>query len=367
MILGFSIAILTAAVMAVLLWSVQRRGAGVLPEAGELERAVYRDQLAELERDADRGLIGPEEAAAARNEISRRLLQSAPVQPPPQPAGAGARASWAAVLAVPLIAVPLYLALGNPGLQDVPLAPRLAAAVDNKDMPALIRQVERQLEKKPDDLRGWQTLVPVYRSERRWEDAANAYSNIIRLSEPNAALWLEYADMLMFSGGGEIKQQAHDAVKRALALDPQNPKARFFDALAYKQQGKREEARNRLEALLAATPQDASYREAVENELKDLVAAKAPALTEEQMASVGGMSGSDQKQMIAGMIDGLEQRLGTTSTDLEGWLRLIRARSVNAEPDKAKASLATARTIFKDNTQALASLGSLANELGLAP
>lgn len=85
------------------------------------------------------------------------------------------------------------------------------------------------------------------------------------------------------------------------------------------------------------------------------------------MAAASGMSGEDKATMIAGMIDGLEQRLGTTSTDMEGWLRLIRARSVNSELGKAKQSLALARTIFKDKPEALASLAALSRELGLEP
>src|SRR6185312_6935910 len=50
------------------------KGARPAPERSQFDRAVYRDQLRELERDAARGLIGPREAATARLEIERRLL-----------------------------------------------------------------------------------------------------------------------------------------------------------------------------------------------------------------------------------------------------------------------------------------------------
>lgn len=365
MILGLFLALLMAAVMAVLLRPMLSSRAPSQADGSELERAVYRDQLAELQRDADRGLIGPEEAAAARNEIARRLLQTADTGKV-RDAPAATRAAMLAIMIVPAVAIPVYLATGNPQLPGVPLAERLQQAADNKDMPALIRQVERQLERKPDDLRGWQTLLPVYRSERRWADAAKAYENIIRLAQPSAELMVEYADMLMLANGGEITPAGHDALLQALKLDPRNAKARFFDALAYKQQGKREEAKARLEALLAATPADAPYRQAVLSELQDVSGAKAPALTGDQMAAASGMSSDEKAKMIVGMIDGLEQRLGTTSDDIEGWLRLIRARSVNAEPAKARQSLATARSIFKDNPEALGSLAALESELGLA-
>ena len=95
--------------------------------------------------------------------------------------------------------------------------------------------------------------------------------------------------------------------------------------------------------------------------------AKAPALSDDQLKAGEQMSASDQAAMINSMIEGLEQRLGATSTDIEGWKRLIRARTVNKQPDRAKSSLATAETIFKADQKALDELKSLATELGIAP
>jgi cytochrome c-type biogenesis protein CcmH len=366
MMLGILLTLLMLAVMMILLRPMLTASPTANVEGPELERAVYRDQLVELQRDAERGLIGPEEAKAASNEISRRLLRTAATGL--VPATTGSAREWAAaLLVIPAIAVPLYLTNGNPRMPDVPLAERLSLAAQNRDVPALVRQVERQLEKTPNDLRGWQTLLPVYRTERRWADAANAYANIVRLAEPNSDLMVEYANALMMANGGEIASDSHAALQEALKLDPKNPKARFFDALAYKQQGKGDEARSRLQALLADAPTDAPYRRAVEAELASLTVSKAPALTDEQLAAASGMSGGDKAAMIGSMIDRLEKRLGTTSTDIEGWLRLIRARGVNGEPDKARQSLATARAILKNNPQALASLASLAAELKLDP
>lgn len=356
---------LTFMVAALLLAPLLRAGAGSPALASEQERAIYRDQLAELERDRERGLIAEAEAEAARNEISRRLLQTADVHAAPEPASTGKALPVLAVLLVPLVALPIYATHGNPGLPDVPLAERMQAAAKNEDLPALVRQLELHLEKKPDDLKGWQMLAGVYKSERRWAEAAGAFANVVRLAKPDAMLLTDYADMLMLANEGVINDQGQAALKQALALDPANPKARFFAALALKQEGKHDEAKAQLAALLAAAPADAPWRKTVEDELNTLSASKAPALSEEQMAAASQMNAEDKAAMITSMIDGLEQKLGATSTDLAGWLRLIRARSVNAEPAKAQASLATARQVFKDNAQALAELGGLAKELGL--
>ena len=58
MILWLAMAGLTAAVMAALVWPMMRRA----PEAAsraQFDAAVYRDQVAVLERDAARGIICP--------------------------------------------------------------------------------------------------------------------------------------------------------------------------------------------------------------------------------------------------------------------------------------------------------------------
>ena len=68
------IALLSAAVLGLFAWTLRRSGAVQGPES---DLAVYRDQLAELDRDVARGLMPETEAASARLEIQRRLLAAA--------------------------------------------------------------------------------------------------------------------------------------------------------------------------------------------------------------------------------------------------------------------------------------------------
>jgi cytochrome c-type biogenesis protein CcmH len=74
--LWFLLALMTVGAIFAVLWPLSRRTA-----AGRegRESAVYQDQLAEIDRDIAGGLIGETEGAAARVEISRRLLASADV------------------------------------------------------------------------------------------------------------------------------------------------------------------------------------------------------------------------------------------------------------------------------------------------
>ena len=316
---------MTVAVVAALLVPFTRKSSGSLSSDAEFNLAVYRDQLQELERDQGRGLIGAAEADAARNEISRRLLQVAK----PKTFATGNRYSLLAVLIVPLIAIPIYGKFGNPRLPDVPLQERLKGAIANQDFAALVATVEAHLAQDPNDIEGWKVLAPAYKREKRWNDAAEAYANVLRLAPPTSEAITDYGEMLVFANEGMVTNEAERAFAEALKLDAKNPRAKFYYDMALKQEG------------------------------------KAPALSNEQIAAGQAMSAQDQTAMIAGMMDGLEQKLGTDSRDLEGWKRLIRARRISNEIDKAKISLDVATNIFKDEPAALDALRGLAKELGI--
>ena len=333
-------------------------------DRGAYDRAIFRDQLAELDRDMARGAIGRAEAEAARNEIARRLIGV----PADRPRGATAGApQWVAVLAallIPLVAVPLYLREGRPSLPDVPLVARLDNAVAAGDFDAMIVKVERHLAGQLDDVKGWQVLAPAYRWAERWGDAAEAYATILTLQPPDAATLADYAEMLVFANQGLVSADARRSFTAALKLDAKLAKARFFEALALKQEGKTGEARAAYEALLADAPADAGYRVAVEAEIREMTA-RPPALSQDTIAAAQNMSADDQQAMIRSMVDGLEQKLLANGEDLEGWLRLIRARSMLKDAEKASGAYKTARQHFKNRPEALTALDGLAKEIGI--
>lgn len=316
---------MTAAVVATLLVPFMHKSAGAQASDSDFDRAIYRDQLQELDRDQARGLIGVTEAQAARNEISRRLLQVAKPEAPP----AGNRYTLLLALLVPLIALPIYAKYGSPLLPDVPLQERMKGAIANQDFEALVATVEAHLAEAPNDIEGWKVLAPAYKREKRWNDAAEAFANVLRLAPPTADAIADYGEMLVFANEGMVTDEAESAFVEALKLEATNERAKFYYDMALNQEG------------------------------------KAPALSDEQIASGQAMATQDQTAMIAGMIDGLEQKLGKDSRDLEGWKRLIRARRVSNEIDKAKISLDMAMNVFKDEPASLDALRDLAKDLGI--
>ena len=82
MILWCIFALMTAAAIFAVVWPLGRRPS---KPGGGSDLVVYRDQLQEIDRDREAGLIGEAEAETARLEVSRRLLAAADTQPPSAP------------------------------------------------------------------------------------------------------------------------------------------------------------------------------------------------------------------------------------------------------------------------------------------
>jgi cytochrome c-type biogenesis protein CcmH len=326
--------------------------------------AIYKDQLTELERDVGAGALSESEAEGQRTEISRRLLAAAKEQG--TTSSSSSRLPKLAVLVVPVLAAALYWHVGNYGRSDVPRAERLAAAEKSNDWEAMIARVEGQLEKQPDDLEGWKLLVPNYISMGRFGEAANAMAQIIRISGPSSVLYADMGEVMVYGNNGLMTAQSVAVINEALKLDANNAKALFYRGLGLSQEGKVTEARATFQNLLDKSPAEAPWRKAVEQQMAKLNPnGAAPQIGADQMQNAEAMKPEDRVAMIRSMVDGLDEKLKTNPQDIEGWLRLIRARTVLGDADKASAALATARATFATNTADTKLIENLAQELKL--
>ncbi|MEO8652137.1 MAG: c-type cytochrome biogenesis protein CcmI, partial [Hyphomicrobiaceae bacterium] len=197
MLLWVGFAVLTAAVVAVLLRPLLATAAPdtASADAGEsvtsrAAGAVYRDQLAEIEAERVRGLIGDAEADAARVEIARRLLATAETNSRPALAAPSAQRPLTALtmtvaVALPLLAIAAYLGIGAPGQPGVPHASRSAPSEATRGVVQLVAKVEERLREHPEDGRGWDVIGPVYLRLGRYGDAAKAFQQAVRLQGEN--------------------------------------------------------------------------------------------------------------------------------------------------------------------------------------
>ncbi|WP_210252029.1 c-type cytochrome biogenesis protein CcmI [Rhodoplanes serenus] len=364
----FLLALMTTVALGAALWPLLRRPAP--PRAGD-DVAVYRDQLDEIERDLAAGVLAPAEAEAARVEVSRRLIAAAEAAPPdsaapPRAAPLVRRIAAAVLVALPLAGLGYYLATGSPELPGQPLAERLArlqagqgsATDENAAMAAMIPRVEAHLRSNPDDGRGWAVLAPAYMRLERFDDAAKAYRNTIRLLGETGDRVADLGEALVGQAGGTVTAAAKQQFERALVLDREHVSAAYYLGLAARQEGRPDEARRIWEGLLARAPADAPWTGFVRTALAGLDGAEEDvprALTDEQRA------------MVRGMIDQLAAKLRQNGGDVDGWLRLVRAHMVMREPDKARAALAEARKALADAPDKLVRLDAEVRSLRIEP
>jgi cytochrome c-type biogenesis protein CcmH len=349
------LALMTAAAMFAVLWPLARSRR---VDGNASDVVIYRDQLHEIERDHASGTIGTAEADAARVEVSRRLLAAADAQAPPaaDPALRLRHRRWTAVAAfvvIPLGAICVYLVLGSPNLPGQPLAQRFAAPADANSVAGLIARVETHLERNPDDGRGWDVVAPIYMRLGRFDDAIRAYRSALKLEGETADRQASLGEALAGAAGGVITTDAKGAFERALVLDKSNPRAQFYLGLAAEQDGRASEAVDRWQSLIAHAPADAPWlayvREAlarVEPSRAQTQGSGAPAgsgPSAQDVASAAEMSPSERDQMVRGMVERLAARLSADGSDVEGWLRLMRAYVVLGELGKARAAAADAR------------------------
>jgi cytochrome c-type biogenesis protein CcmH len=359
-VLEFLLALLTTATVTALLVPL------VKPRLAARDRlasdtAVYRDQLAEVERERGRTL-GPSEADAARTEIERRLLAAADrdatadkdAVTAAKDLSLGARHSsdassdrtaWhrfltpALCLAVPLFALGLYLDIGTPGLPSAPFVARSAPPAgtptvdEKKALAQAIATLRARLAQQPDD------------------------------AEALSAL----GEALTQQADGVVTPDAQAALRRALEKSPDDPRAMFYLGLAESQGGDSKAALERWQALEQKSPANAPWRPALRAEIERVAraaglpvpppspgtpapadAARGP--TQDQVQAMQNLPPEERMKAIRGMVAGLEQRLAASqpatpeqrAEDRAGWLRLANARRVLGEADKSAEAFAKA-------------------------
>ncbi|MFL6793182.1 MAG: c-type cytochrome biogenesis protein CcmI [Bradyrhizobium sp.] len=365
MTLWFVFALMTVAAIFAVLWPLSRR---VGATTGGSEATVYKDQLAEIDRDVAAGMIGPSEADAARIEIGRRLLAAVDTERD-LPAQSSLRlrrsAAILALVGMPIAATAFYLSLGSPQLADFPLAARQRVADANQPLDNLVAQVEAHLEKNPTDGRGWSVLAPVLVRLGRYDDAIRAYRNSISYNGDSAERRSDLGEALAGAAGGVVTSEAKAEFERAIALKTEEPKANYFLGVAAEQDGRNAHAASIWRAMLAKAPADAPWRPVVQAALARVGGGAAPTLPDNAMAAAKDMNETDRGAMIRGMVDGLATRLKQNGDDVEGWLRLVRAYVVMGERDKAVHAVTDARQAVANDAERLRQLNEGLKNLGL--
>jgi cytochrome c-type biogenesis protein CcmH len=379
MILWPILAIMTCAAVFAVCWPLLRREKAV---RSGTELAVYSDQLEEIGRDETAGLIGNVEAEAARVEVSRRLIAAAETASATAAVTAPARlyrfsTLIAAFILIPLGAGAIYLSLGSPKSAPAQMTAGPGGSTSAGSLENQVAQVEAYLEKNPGSGRGWEVLAPVYIRLGRFDDAVTARRNALKIFGPDASRLGNLAEALTLASRGVVTAEAKDLFGQAATADPHDAMAQYYLGLAAKQDGRRNEAEKTWRAMVANAPAGASWLPTVNYAIAHIddavpasdspqVATKvAPGPSAGDVAAAAKMAPADRNEMIAAMVARLADRLAQNGSDVDGWLRLIRAYSVLGDRAKAQAAVINARQALNGAPEDLQRIGELTKELGL--
>jgi len=349
-------------------------------ERADYELSVFKDQLIELDRDLERGLINKDEAETARVEIQRRLLAADEKRGTGDREGkrigtTGVIVSTGVGLFIVAGSLALYLQLGMPGYQDVPFASRdlerERQVANGEGMAAEIAQLKKHLEQEPDDVEGWMLLGRTMRLVGRTGEAVDAYRSAVKASDRHPGVLADFAESKIYASEGQVDDETIAALREAVSTDPRQMKARFYLGYAKMKTQNYSGAIQEWTDLAAMAPKDIGWLEQVNTQIdmaakagnldrndfkpsaqavelgkefaleweeekrREAASAQTNGPSHEDMEAAAEMTPEEREEMIRGMVEKLADRLKENPNDVAGWERLAQVYMVLGEKDKA--------------------------------
>ncbi|RRH75117.1 c-type cytochrome biogenesis protein CcmI [Falsigemmobacter faecalis] len=398
---------LAFAVIGLMLAAAARGREGAVDTSADLK--VYKDQLRDVARDLERGLIAEEEAARLRTEIGRRILTADTTQRAADATGPRGPSQLVTLLSIlPVILVAgygVYYMKGHPALGDQPMAQRLAAAADLRaarpsqaeaeaaaaaargPLPApadqrhadLVEQLRKAVAERPEDLDGQRLLARNEALLGNIAAAAAAQGRVNALLGEKAGIAdLEaQADMMIMAAGGRVTPEAEEVLTRLLALDRSNGLARYYSGLSLAETGRYDLAFRFWAPLWTDSRESDPWVPVLQSQLPDL--AWAAGQHRYEMAPLtAGTRGPDaaaveaaaemtpeaRTEMVRSMVEGLMTRLGSEGGSSEEWAQLIRSLGILGDAERGRAILLEARERFVARPDDLARINAAGKAAG---
>ena len=366
--------------------SLARGGGGVVE--------ILKAQLGEIEAQAALGALEPAEAEALKIDVKRRVLaEGRQPEPAPRPMNERNMVPLALGLTaiVVLAATGLYLKLGAPQTAShpagAPAAETLPAGHPGGDPASMIAALEAKMKQAPDDPEGWRMLGWSYLQVGKNAEAATAYGRAAALDPKNGQYLSAEGEASVLAAQGQVMPAAEAIFHKAVAIDPADPRARYYLAIAKDQKGDAKGAMDDWIAMLKTAPPDAPWagevRAFVEKVAKErgvdltgrlppapaqtasAASPSAPGPNADQVAAAGQMSDAGRQAMIQGMVDKLAGELKQDPRNRDGWVRLMRARMVLGQGRAAAQAYRDAARAFAGSPADQAALRQAAAGLGI--
>lgn len=271
-----SAGLLVAAVLVHLLRPLLAAGAPASEGARsrEINLAILREQRADLERQRADGSLDPATYQWERDDLEKRALEDAV----DAASGAAAdrrrpRLAFALGAALPVMAVAAYIALGSP--QALPGGPAREAAgngshaLSQQQIAAMVERLAEKLQATPDDGQGWLMLARSYSVLGRFPESVAAYGRAAALLPPDAQMLADFADTVAMAQGRRLQGDPEKLVRRALDIDPRNPKALALSGTIYFDRQDYRSAIAEWQKALAVVPPESQAAAGIQGSIRD--------------------------------------------------------------------------------------------------
>jgi cytochrome c-type biogenesis protein CcmH len=223
-------------------------------ERKEANLAIFRDQLAELDREKAEGTLASADFDQARTELQRRLLEEVADESTGTAStlAPSRKTAIAILLLLPLAAMAAYALLGNPRALDPaqtvarPAQPQMTP----EQIDEMVAKLAARMQANPDDLQGWLMLGRSYKALGRYDDAIKAYARAEAKINDDPELLATYAETIAMAGGKGLAGKPRQLVEKALKIDPRHGHSLFLAGAAAMEAGENQKGIAYWEALL---------------------------------------------------------------------------------------------------------------------
>lgn len=251
-----------------------RRAKAGAPDDEQVNAAVYRARLGELENEVEFGTLDPADFEQAKLELERELLAGMEAADDTDAPAARSPTRYAAVtvaILLPLVAVGAYTWLGTP--EAISLSDRAspgtsaeaapAGDIDRAGLERMVTSFAARLEENPDQGDGWLVLGRAYVMLEQYQKAVLAFANAHMLLGDTPDVLVDFAEAEALTNQNRFTDSARRRIEKALELDPDHQKGLWLGAFAAAQRGDTDVAISRWHRLLEREP-DAQRRHLIE-------------------------------------------------------------------------------------------------------
>lgn len=243
----------------------------------EINLSIFRDQLAELEREKSEGTLADSDFEQTKRELQRRLLEE--VEPESDAAthpvshGPSRKMAIAILLLLPILALLGYGILGNLKAID-PAQTSAPPKMTPEQINGMVTRLAEKMQANPDDMQGWLMLARSYKSLGRYDEAVAAYAKAEKVVNETPDLLASYAETIAMAGDKGLTGKPRQLVEKALKIDPDHAHSLFLAGAAAMEAGDNKKGIAYWEKLLPQVEPGSEIEQMLRNGIDKMKQAK---------------------------------------------------------------------------------------------